>query len=237
MSGQPLQFLLLLFAGWVNREQVEVIDYLKEENRVLREQMQGRRLRFTDDQRRRLAERSKILGRRRLGEVTSLLTPDTILRWYRELIAEKYNGTAKRGLGRPGTRVSVRELVVRFAKENPGWGYTRLRGALRNLGHVVGRNTIKRILKNHGIQPAPERSKRMPWRTFLKAHLGVLAAMDFFTVEVLTLVGLVRYHVLFVIDIKSRRVHVAGIVDQPHGAWMKQVARNLTDGTEGFLME
>src|SRR6266542_1815336 len=165
MSGQPLQFLLLLFAGWVNRKQVEVIDYLKEENRVLREQMQGRRLRFTDDQRRRLAERGKILGRRRLGEVTSLLTPDTILRWYRESIAEKYNGTAKRDLGRPGTRVSVRELVVRFAKENPGWGYTRLRGALRNLGHVVGRNTIKRILKNHGIQPAPERSKRMPWRT------------------------------------------------------------------------
>ncbi len=95
MSAQPLQFLLLLFAGWVNRRQLEVIDYLKEENRILREQLQGRRIRFTDDQRRRLAIRGKALGRRVLREVTSLLTPDTILRWYRQLIAEKYDGSGK----------------------------------------------------------------------------------------------------------------------------------------------
>jgi hypothetical protein len=87
MSTQPLQFLLLLFAGWVNRRQLAVIDYLKEENRVLREQLQGRRIRFTDEQRRRLAMRGRALGRKVLGDVTSLLTPDTILRWYRQLIA------------------------------------------------------------------------------------------------------------------------------------------------------
>jgi transposase InsO family protein len=235
MPGRPLQFLLLLLAGWVNRKQLEVIDYLKEENRILREQMSGRRLRFTDEQRRRLAARGKVLGQRRLQEVTSLLTPDTLLRWYRELIADKYNGTAKRGPGRPSTAIRLKEMLVRFAAENPGWGYTRLRGALRNLGHVVGRNTIKRILQEHGIQPAPARSKRMPWKTFLKAHFGVLAATDFFTVEVLTWVGLVRYYVLFLRDIETRRVHIAGIVHQPHGAWMKQVARNLTDGIDGFL--
>jgi putative transposase len=122
-----------------------------------------------------------------------------------------------------------------MARSNPTWGYTRIRGALRNVGHVVGRNTIKRILKEHGIEPAPERGKRMPWKTFLKAHLGEIAATDFFTVEVLTLVGLVRYHVLFVIDIESRRVEIAGIVHNPHGDWMKQIARNLTDGFDGFL--
>src|SRR5437667_9447390 len=97
MTGQPLQFLLLLFAGWVNRRQLDAIDYLKAENRVLREQLCGRRLRFTDDQRRRLALRGKVLGRSGLRDVTSLLTPDTILRWYRQLIAAKYAGTAKRG--------------------------------------------------------------------------------------------------------------------------------------------
>jgi putative transposase len=189
MSVQPLQFLLLVFAGWVNRRQLEVIDYLKEENRVLREQLHGRRLRFTDEQRRRLAVRGKALGRRVLRDVTSLLTPDTILRWYRQLIAAKYDGTAERGAGRPRTAVPVQDLVVKFATENPGWGYTRLRGALGNLGHVIDRNTIKRILNEHGLQPAPERRKRMPWKTFIKAHLGAIAAMDFFTVEVLTLAG------------------------------------------------
>jgi transposase InsO family protein len=110
-----------------------------------------------------------------------------------------------------------------------------LRDALRNLGHKIDRTTIQRILSEHGIEPAPERSKRMPWRTFIKAHLGVLAAMDFFNVEVLSLTGLVRYSVLFVIDVKTRRMQIAGIARQVHGAWMKQVARNLTDGVDGFL--
>jgi transposase len=165
-------------AGWVNRTQVEVIDYLKEENRILREQMDGRRGWITDDQRRRLAARGKVLGRQRLHEVTSLLTPDTILRWYRELIAEEYDGAAKRRPGRPSTAVRLKEMVVKLAMENAGWRYTRLRGALRNLGRAIGRNTIKRILKDHGIQPAPERSKRLPWQTFLKAHFGVEAATD-----------------------------------------------------------
>jgi putative transposase len=127
--------------------------------------------------------------------------------------------------------------VVRLATENPGWGYTRIRGALRNLGQDVGRTTIKRILFERGLDPAPTRGKRISWRTFLRSHFGVLAAMDFFAVEVLTLAGLVRYFVLFVIDLESRRVEIAGIARQPHGTWMKQVARNLTDGVDGFLKD
>jgi hypothetical protein len=235
MSTAPLQFLLMTFAGWVNRRQVAMIDYLKEENRVLREQLGGGKLRFTDDQRRRLAAKGRVLGRRALDGLSGLVTPDTILRWYRELIAAKYDGTARRGAGRPATVSALRNLVVRFASENPSWGYTRILDALRNLGHVLARNTIMRILLDHGLEPAPSRRRRMPWATFLKAHFDSIAATDFFTVEVLTLAGLARYFVLFVIDIETRRVQIAGIVRQPHGAWMKQIARNLTDHVDGFL--
>jgi transposase InsO family protein len=123
-----------------------------------------------------------------------------------------------------------------MAQENPTWGYTRLRGALKNLGHELGRNTIKRILADHGIAPAPERGKSMSWSTFIKAHWGAIAATDLFTVEVLSPFGLVRYHVLFVIDIATRCVSIGGITSDPNGEWMKQVARNLTDMWDGFLL-
>ena len=116
------------------------------------------------------------------------------------------------------------------------WGYTRLRGALKNLGHELGRNTIKRLLAEHGIAPAPERGRSMSWSTFIKAHWGAIAATDLFTVEVVNPFGLVRYHVLFVIDIATRCVCIGGITSDPNGEWMKQVARNLTDMWDGFLL-
>ena len=122
-----------------------------------------------------------------------------------------------------------------MARQNPTWGYTRIRGALYNLGHDIGRNTIKRILLDNGLDPAPLRGRTISWETFLKAHWGAIAATDFFSVEVLTRVGLVRYFVLFVIDLKTRRVEIAGIAQQPDGEWMKQIARNLTDAGSGFL--
>jgi transposase InsO family protein len=122
-----------------------------------------------------------------------------------------------------------------MACENPGWGYTRLRGAMRNLGHELGRSTIRRILAERGIEPAPERGKRTSWKTFLEAHWGAIAATDFFTVEVLTSHGLVRYAVMFVIELETRRVHIAGIVNEAYDAWMAQIARNLTDPVHGFL--
>ena len=131
----------------------------------------------------------------------------------------------------------IAELVVRMAVENPRWGYTRIRGALANLGHEVARNTVKRILLDHGIEPAPERSRRIPWKTFLQAHWAGMAAADLFTVEVLTLAGLRRYLVLFVIELKTRRVKIAGIHPQPYGEWMEQMARNLTDAVDGFLQD
>jgi putative transposase len=170
-------------------------------------------------------------------EVASIVTPDTILRWHRELVARKYDGSKRRGPGRPRIADVIVELILRMADENPGWGYTRIRGALKNLDYEVGRTTIKRILNAHGIDPAPERGKRTPWRTFLKAHWGAIAAMDFLTVEVVTITGLVRYFVLIIIDLETRRVEVAGIVHQPEGRWMAQVARNLTDIASGFLRD
>jgi transposase InsO family protein len=230
-----LAFFFLLFSGWVNRQQQAVIDYLLEENRVLHAAQGYRRLRLTDDQRRRLAVKGKVLGRRRLAAVAGIVTPDTILRWYRRLMAQKYDGSKRRRPGRPSTKPDIAALVVRLATENPTWGYTRIRGGLKCVGHDIARNTIKAILKDHGIEPAPERGAKMPWKTFLAAHWEGLAAADFFTVEVLTLRGFVRYVVFFVMMLKTRTVEIAGITSEPDGAWMTQLARNLTDPSDGFL--
>jgi len=128
--------------------------------------------------------------------------------------------SARRGPGRPKIMREIRDLVVRMAKENRMWGYTRIQGALGNLGHVVGRGTIANILKEHGIEPAPERCRKTTWREFLAAHWGMIAAADFFTVEVWTPVGLVRYLVFFVIELSTRRVRLAGIHPAPNSDWM-----------------
>jgi len=182
----PLQFLAAWLAVWLERVLQEQVDYLRAENRALREKLGNKRIRLTDAERRRLATLGKKLGRKGLAAVATVASPETILRWYRELVARKYDGSLRRGPGRPKKRGEIAEPVVRMARENETWGYTRIRGALRNLGHKIGRNTIKRILQEQGIDPAPERGKRMPWARFIKAHLGVLVGIDFFTVEVLT---------------------------------------------------
>jgi hypothetical protein len=212
-----------------------VIEYLQAENRALREQLGNRRLRFTDEQRRRFAVTGHALGRKALRELGPIVTPDTILCWYRELIAKKYDGSQQRMSGRPRTPDELRDLVSRMAHENPGWGYTRSRDPLGNLGYELARTTIRSILKEHGIDPAHERSKRTSWQAFLRAHWDAITACDFFTIEVLTWTGITRFYVMFVIALQTRRVEIAGIVRQPHGAWMLQVARNLLDSMDGFL--
>ena len=228
--------MLLSIAGWLNREQCTVIEYLKEENCVLRELLGNKRPRLCDEQRRRLAIKGKSLGRKLLSTVCSIVTPDTILRWHRKLIAQKYDGSAHRGLGRPRVLGLIQRLVVRMARENRTWGYERIQGALSNLSFNICETTVKRILKDHGIEPAPERSKKTTWNEFISAHWESLAAADFFTIEVWTPFGLVRYMVLFVIDLSTRRVEIVGIAPDPNGTWMKQIARNLTDCFDGFLI-
>ncbi len=228
----PLQVLLLTVSGWVNRHQQDVIAYLLEENRVLKKQFKGRSLRLTDDQRRRLAAKAKRLGRQVLNKVATIVTPDTIMRWHRRLIALKWTYVAKR-VGRPGLMKTIAALIVRMAKGNSGWGYCRIKGELKGLGHRVARSTIANVLKENGIKPAPERPTS--WRSFLNAHWGQIAGIDFFTTEVWTSLGLKTYYVLFLIDLKTRRAHVAGITTNPDEAFMAQVARNLTDPIDGFI--
>ena len=127
------------------------------------------------------------MGRKALSELDTLVTPDTLMRWYRALVAQKWTYTYRRRPGRPRKVQVIVQLIIRMAQENRSWGYTRIQGALANLGHEVGRGTIANVLSEHGIHPAPERGKHTSWSTFLKAHWGSIAATDFFTVEVLTL--------------------------------------------------
>jgi transposase InsO family protein len=235
--SHPLQFVLVALAGWVNQQQQDVIAYPQEENRVLREQISTRRLRFTDDQRRRLAAKARTLGRRALQEIATIVTPDTLQAWHRALIATQYDGSTRRGPGRPPVISEIRSLIVRMATENRGWGYTRIQGALANLNHEVSRGTIATVLREHGLEPAPDRLKKTTWTEFLKTHWEVLAAADFFTVDVWTSRGLTRFAVLFVIDLATRRIHIAGVKPEPDSAWMSQVSRNLTDVGDGFLTE
>jgi transposase InsO family protein len=182
-----------------------------------------------------LAVKSKALGRKLLSDICTIVTPDTIIRWHRELIARKYDGSKQRKSGRPRVMQAIRDRCVMMATENPSWGYSRIEGALANLGHRVGRSTIRRILKEHGLEPAPQR--HMPWSVFLRAHWEAIAATDFFTVEAWTLRGLVRFHVFFVIDLSTRRVEIVGITDQPNGAWVTRVTRSLVDGIDCFLLK
>ncbi len=231
---QPLQLLLLMFSGWVNRHQQKVIDYLLEENRVLRELHKGKRLRLNDRQRQRLARKGKLLGRKLLFKFATIVTPDTILAWHRKLIAQKWT-YSRQGPGRPPVTKPIIDLVVRMSLENRSWGYDRIEGALRNLGHTISPTSIANILKQYGIEPAPQRRRRTTWSTFLKAHWDSLAAADFFTTEVWTLGGLVTFYVLFFMELSSRKVQVAGITPSPNVAFITQVARNLTDCDDGFL--
>lgn len=219
-------------AGWVNRHQQHVIDYLVEENQVLKGQLGKKRLRLTGGQRRRLAAKGKRFGLRVLRKVCSIVTPETILRWHRTLIAAKWTFHRPR-VGRPGVMKEITRLAIKMAKENSDWGYTRILGSLRNLGHRVARSTIAKVLKDHGIQPAPARTSS--WRTFLRAHWGEIVGADFFTTEVWTPRGLKTIYVFFLVDLKSRRVCVAGITQNPNAGFMAGVARTLLDPRSGFL--
>jgi transposase InsO family protein len=154
---------------------------------------------------------------------------------HRKLIAQKYDGSGKRGPGRPRAATEIEALVKRLAEENRDWGYRRIQGALSNLGHEIARSTIAQILERHGIEPAPERNRKTTWKEFLSRHWDLIAAADFFTVEVWTRRGLQRFLVLFFIDLSTRRVEIAGIARSANGLWMSQIAPHPTDAEEGIL--
>jgi putative transposase len=201
------RMLLAALVGWLDQRQQDTVAYLIEENRILRGHVRSR-MRLTDMERRRLAMHGHRLGRRRLRDVATIVTPDTILRWHRQLVARKWTYAKRRG-GRPGVLAEIRRLVVRMAEENPTWGYTRILGALKNVGHRVSRSSITRILKAHGIPPVPERPTS--WQT--------------------------TYYTVFVIDLASRRVQIVGSTPHPDEGFMQQVVRTMTGADEGLLVQ
>jgi putative transposase len=220
--------ILAYVIGMVDQELLARNEYLAAENRILKAKLQGR-VKFTDAERARLGEIGRRLGRRVLAEVANVARPDTILAWYRKLVARKFDGSkARRSPGRPRIKAEVEELIVRMAKENRDWGYDRIAGALANLGYEVCDQTVGNVLRRHALPPAPERKRTITWTAFIRTHLALLAGTDFFTAEVLTLRGLVTYYVLFFIHLESRRVAVAGITIHPDEPWMRQMARNVT---------
>jgi len=204
----------------------------------LKAKLQGSRLRLTETERRRLAVLAHPLGRKRLQDVATLVTPDTLLRWYRRLIAQKFDGSMqRRPLGRPRVIEEIEQLVVQMAEENATWGYRRIQEALANLGHRIDAITVRNILRRHHMELAPQRRKAgMSWAQFLKLHWDVLAATDFFTVEGATWHGLVTYYVLVVMELATCRVQIASITPHPTAAFMQQCTRQLTDPCEGFLL-
>ena len=180
---KPWHLFFLILSGLVNRRQQEIIDFQNAQIQALMDKMGTKRILLTDDQRRLLAVKGKALGRRTLMALTTIVTPDTILRWHRRLIAEKwdYSDRRRKSPGRPSVSDEVVDLVLRMAKENPTWGFDRIEGAIANLGYAISDC------------------------------------------------------ILFVMEVATRRVHFAGCTTHPDGAWMEQVARNLTDPFDGFL--
>jgi homeodomain-containing protein len=183
--------MLAFVTGLVDQELLARNEYLAAENRILKAQLKGR-LKLSDAERATLGEIGHRLGRKILAEVANVARPDTILAWYRKLVAHKFDGSqTRRSPGRPRSKGEVEQLIVRMAKENRDWGYDRIVGALANLGYKVCDQTVGNVLQRHGVPPAPERKRTTTWPEFIRIHLALLAGTDFFTAEVLTLRGLV----------------------------------------------
>ena len=229
--------ILAYVTGTVDQELLARNEYLAAENRILKAQLNGR-LTLSDADRGTLGEIGHRLGRKVLAEIATVAQPDTILAWYRKLVARKFDGSkARQGPGRPRVRREVEELIVRIASENRDWGYDRIAGALANLGHEISDQTVGNVLRRHGRPPAPERKRTTSWTAFIRTHVALLAGTDFFTAEVLTLRGLMIYCVLFFIHLESRRIYLTGITVHPNEAWMKQIARNVTMDDCGALRD
>jgi putative transposase len=241
MLPAPVQFIITMIAYAINQRMARRVDYLREEVRVLKEALAtatGKtRIDFSPEQRRRLALKGKDLTAKERRACCQVVRPATILAWFRQLAAQKYDGSKARTARRPRKPGDVRSLVLHLARDNPGWGYTKIRDTLRGLKIEIGRTTVATLLAQAGIEPAPDRIGKRTWKHFLKSHWAKLYACDFFSVEVLGVFGTVRHLVFFVMEVKSRAVQIAGIHIAPNGDWMKQIARNLLDPVDGVLRD
>ena len=229
------KILLAFVTGSVDEELLLRNEYLATENRILRHQIEGR-VQLTDAERRTLADIGKKLSKQALEEIVTIVQPDTLLAWHRKLVAKKFDGSnQRRSPGRPRVDKELEDWVVKMAAENRSWGYDRIAGALAELGYEISDQTVGNILKRRGLPTVLERKKTTTWKEFIRTHLEMLWATDFFSTEVWTLGGLVTFYVLFFIKLNTREVHIAGITAHPNEAWMMQIARNLTMDEWGIL--
>jgi transposase InsO family protein len=228
---------LALVSGRVDDELLLRNEYLAAENEILKSKL-NKPLQLDNYERIRLAKIGKRIGLKALREIACIVRPETILEWFRRLVAKKFDGSKNRKkAGRPRIEHELEALVIRFVEENPCWGYDRIVGALSNLGYEVSNQTIGNILKRNGIPPVPRWTQDTTWATFIKKHQNVLDACDFFTAEVIIPVGLITYYVLFFIHIGTRKITIAGITPHPNERWMKQIARNITMDGWGCLSD
>ena len=212
--------LVTCLAYCIDKELYKAIDYLREQVRVLVEHQenQANRIRLTNRQRMRVAAKAKRLSRKMLEQCTEMFTPDTIMRWYRQLVAKKYDGSQNRSSpGRPQITEEIVILVIRFKKENPRWGYQKITDQIVYLGFKISKSTVKNILIENGYDPDPDLTIRSTWHEFIKSHWDVLAACDFFTIELLVERKLIRCTVFFVMELCTRRVFFAPVKPQPDG--------------------
>src|ERR1700737_249220 len=228
--------MLAYITGTVDQALLLRNEYLAAENRILRSQIKGRLL-LSDAEKATLAEIAHRLGRKALEELGAGGKLEGLRAWSRKLIAHKFDGSKlRKSWGRPRVDEETERLVVQMAKEDLGWGHDRIVGAMANLGRQLSDQTVGHILRRHDIPPAPKRKQTTSWKDFIRAHMAVLVGTDFFTVEVLTITGLVTYYVLFFIHLESRRICLAGVPRHPDQGWMEKMARNVTREDFGFLI-
>jgi putative transposase len=173
MKTKPWMMLVAMMAGWLNRQQQDALEYLKEENKILRDELRKatgkKRIILNDAQRRRLATLAKRVGRKALFDISNIFSPDTLMKWHRKLVAHKYDGSKNRGKGgRPRVSDELRQLIIDMAKDNKHLGGKTLHGYLKYLGIKVSPSTINRILREHGIEPNPDRPENTTWNEFIK---------------------------------------------------------------------
>lgn len=218
-------------------------DYLVEKIRIYEEHLTSltgkKRPELTESDKRRLAQKGKALNDFLLASVEPTWAPGTLRDWYNSLVGAKYDSTGnpdQKKRGRKPVSPEIVEEVLRLANQNPDWGYKRIAGTMRYLGYDICPSTVKHILDNHGIVPDPERRLRGDWEQFIETQQYVSAATDFAQVEMLTSGGLVRESLLFFMDIGSRETRLGGIVHDPDSNWTTQIARNMCDMIDGFML-
>lgn len=229
--------MLAWVTGQIDDSLRQKLEFVLEENRVYRALLDRHspHWRLQDTERKALSEKGRVLGKL-LAEVITIVQPETLLKWHRRLVAKKWDFSARRAkpIGRPAVDAVVEKLVVQLAKDNAGWGYDRLVGALANLGYQVSDQSVGNILRRHGLGTAPERKRQTTWAEFIRRHKEVLWATDFFATEVWSASGLVTIYVLFFIQLQTRKVVLGGMTHSPNEAWVKQIGRNVT-GVTGQL--